>query len=153
MSSKEVRIKAALKAAGFARVGITTVEPLPEAAAHFKTWLDSGCTGDMNYLKKNLSCRQDPGRLFPLARSVVAAAAAYRPDTENSGPIAAYARYPDYHLLLKEALGKGVDIILDGGVTKGAPGSTVLDVTATPPRILREGMIGSEQLKEFLIPF
>jgi len=48
------------------------------------------------------------------------------------------------------SLGKGVDIILNGGETKGAPGSTILDVTTTPPRIIREGMISSGQLNEFI---
>ena len=41
---------------------------------------------------------------------------------------------------------KGV-LILDGGeTTEGGKGSTILDVTVNPPKILREGMIGSDQL-------
>ena len=46
-----------------------------------------------------------------------------------------------------ESLGSGVDLILDGGETAGKVGSTVLDVTEQPPRILREGIISREQLK------
>jgi L-threonylcarbamoyladenylate synthase len=46
--------------------------------------------------------------------------------------------------------GKGVDLILDGGPTAGEIGSTVLDVTADPPRILRQGMIQREQLETFI---
>lgn len=42
---------------------------------------------------------------------------------------------------------KGVDLILDGGETKGGKGSTVLDVTVNPPKILREGMVTIEQIK------
>ena len=43
-----------------------------------------------------------------------------------------------------------VDLILDGGRTPGKTGSTVLDVTVVPPRLLREGMIQREQLQKFL---
>lgn len=46
--------------------------------------------------------------------------------------------------------GNRVDLILDGGKATGAVGSTILDVTVDPPRILREGMIQREQLKKFL---
>jgi L-threonylcarbamoyladenylate synthase len=48
-----------------------------------------------------------------------------------------------------EALGAQVDIVLDGGKTAGGKGSTVLDVTATPPAILREGMVS----RDLLMPF
>ena len=48
------------------------------------------------------------------------------------------------------ALGEKVDMILDGGKTEGGKGSTILDTTVTPPRILREGLVGREQLKEFI---
>jgi L-threonylcarbamoyladenylate synthase len=39
------------------------------------------------------------------------------------------------------ALGAGVDLILDGGVTAGGVGSTVADCTVWPPRILRQGPV------------
>jgi L-threonylcarbamoyladenylate synthase len=45
-----------------------------------------------------------------------------------------------------------LDFILDGGGTKGGPGSTVLDVTIDPPVILREGMISRLELEGFLDP-
>ena len=44
-------------------------------------------------------------------------------------------------------LGEMVNLILDGGETTGKIGSTVLDVTVHPPRILREGMVAKEQLE------
>jgi L-threonylcarbamoyladenylate synthase len=43
-----------------------------------------------------------------------------------------------------------LDFVLDGGGTKGGPGSTVLDVTIDPPVILREGMISRLELRGFL---
>ncbi|MEW6668982.1 MAG: L-threonylcarbamoyladenylate synthase [Thermodesulfobacteriota bacterium] len=48
------------------------------------------------------------------------------------------------------SLGEGVDLILDGGKTEGGKGSTLLDITVDPPRILREGMVGLDQLEKFV---
>lgn len=47
-------------------------------------------------------------------------------------------------------LGEEMDLVLDGGKTEGGKGSTVLDVAADPPKMLREGMIGRDQLRRFL---
>ena len=49
-----------------------------------------------------------------------------------------------------EAVGEDIDLILDGGRTPGEKGSTVLDVTADPPVVLREGIVSREELKPFL---
>ncbi|MGE5840270.1 MAG: L-threonylcarbamoyladenylate synthase [Deltaproteobacteria bacterium] len=49
-----------------------------------------------------------------------------------------------------EAVGKDIDLILDGGRTPGGKGSTVLDVTLDPPVVLREGMVSAEELRPFL---
>jgi L-threonylcarbamoyladenylate synthase len=51
------------------------------------------------------------------------------------------------------SLGRGVDLILDGGETKGGKGSTILDVTVDPPEIIREGMISRKQMQEAGIEF
>jgi L-threonylcarbamoyladenylate synthase len=37
--------------------------------------------------------------------------------------------------------GDGVDLVLDGGATRGGEPSTVLDLTAEPPRVLRQGAV------------
>jgi len=47
-------------------------------------------------------------------------------------------------------LGAKVNLILDGGKTKGGKGSTLLDVTANPPLLLREGIVGRDQLRRFI---
>ena len=49
-----------------------------------------------------------------------------------------------------ETLGNKVDLILDGGKTKGGLGSTILDVTVDPPKIFREGMISSELIEKVI---
>ena len=48
------------------------------------------------------------------------------------------------------AVGEAVDIILDGGKTPGGMGSTILDVTAKPPKILREGMVFGKRLRKYI---
>lgn len=48
------------------------------------------------------------------------------------------------------SLGKNVDMILDDGETSGEKGSTLIDVTVEPPRILREGMISESRLRKFI---
>ncbi len=51
---------------------------------------------------------------------------------------------------VREALGTSVDAVVDGGMTPGGPPSTVLDLTAPTPRILRVGAIGKADLDETL---
>jgi L-threonylcarbamoyladenylate synthase len=51
---------------------------------------------------------------------------------------------------VSQALGKKVDAILDGGKTAGGLGSTVLDVSAVLPKIIRQGAISQEELAPFL---
>jgi L-threonylcarbamoyladenylate synthase len=41
-----------------------------------------------------------------------------------------------------------IDLLLDGGATTGGIESTVLDLTTTPPRLLRPGLIGIPELEE-----
>lgn len=46
-------------------------------------------------------------------------------------------------------LGDNVDLILDGGPTQLKVESTVLDLTVTPPALLREGAISRKELSQF----
>jgi len=46
-----------------------------------------------------------------------------------------------------DQLGGRLDGIIDGGPTAGGPGSTILDVTCDPPRILRHGAISADRLQ------
>ena len=57
---------------------------------------------------------------------------------------------PSLAAQVSRALGKKVDAILDGGKTAGGPGSTVLDVSAAWPKIIRRGAISQEELAPFL---
>ena len=49
-----------------------------------------------------------------------------------------------------ESLGTRVDLVLDGGTTKGGKASTIMDVTVSPPEILREGIIDHKEIKKII---
>jgi L-threonylcarbamoyladenylate synthase len=49
-----------------------------------------------------------------------------------------------------ESVGNAVDLIIDGGQTEGLLPSTIVDLTVTPPRIVREGIIASKRLHPFI---
>lgn len=49
-----------------------------------------------------------------------------------------------------ERVGAYIDLILDGGTTPDKGSSTVLDLTTSPPRILREGPISQEMLQPWI---
>jgi len=52
---------------------------------------------------------------------------------------------------VKEIFNNKVDLIIDSGNLPHSNGSTIIDITSTPPRLLREGDIKKEDLEEFLI--
>ena len=45
---------------------------------------------------------------------------------------------------------RGVDLVLDGGPAAGSAPSTLLDLVACPPRVLREGWLPKAALRPFL---
>lgn len=51
---------------------------------------------------------------------------------------------------VEAALGDAIDLILDGGPCPGGVASTVIDLTVTPPRIVRQGPIRWEDLAPLL---
>jgi L-threonylcarbamoyladenylate synthase len=49
-----------------------------------------------------------------------------------------------------ETLGDRIDALVDGGITPGGSGSTIVDVSMEPPRILREGIIPSALIDQII---
>ncbi len=47
-------------------------------------------------------------------------------------------------------LGEAVEVVLDGGPSRGSLASTIVDCTGAVPRVLREGAIGAAELDEVL---
>ena len=53
---------------------------------------------------------------------------------------------PETAAAIEQALGPGIDLFLEGGVLPPSVPSTVVDVTGSRPRLIREGVISFEQL-------
>ena len=51
---------------------------------------------------------------------------------------------------VEKQLGGLIDIIIDGGTTEGLMPSTIVDLTKTPPQMVREGIIPTERLQPFI---
>jgi epoxyqueuosine reductase len=97
-------------ALGFAAVGIAPAVPLPEHQRAFRTYLEDGRHAGMAYLAQEPERREDPARVLPGAKSVIALAWAYYagdhppPPGPHAGRIARYAWGPDYHDVIEPRL-------------------------------------------------
>lgn len=49
-----------------------------------------------------------------------------------------------------EQLGDAVELVIDGGVSRGGVESTIIDVTSEPPRLLREGAVSRGEVEAAL---
>lgn len=85
-----------------------------------------------------------PGHLW--LRHLLAAAGF--PISATSANISGEKEISDPAEAVRRFSGK-VDLIIDGGETPGGFPSTIVDITSTPPQILREGAIASAQIKSF----
>lgn len=78
----------------------------PEIAADFRryeTWIENQQHGSMHYLEKNSECRRDLNRVLENVKSVFSFALPYdHPITETEFKIARYAKFEDYHGLLRK---------------------------------------------------
>jgi epoxyqueuosine reductase len=109
VTAAEVKQKA--RELGFDLCGIAPAEPLPETR-YFREWLAGGHAGEMRYLERSAARREDPRRVLPSARSIVALGVLYNTDrpysTEERRPGAAaisrYAWGDDYHAILGSKL-------------------------------------------------
>ena len=63
-----------------------------------------------------------------------------RPITSTSANISGMTNLFDPDEIYRVFRGR-IDLIIDGGKTKGEGESTVIDVTVSPPRVLREGVV------------
>jgi epoxyqueuosine reductase len=99
------RVRAAARALGFDLVGIAPAGPPPHAE-FLREWLARGYAGEMAWLERRASEREDPRRVLPGARSVVVVAVIYDDDrippgeAPARGRIARYAGGDDYHDVL-----------------------------------------------------
>jgi epoxyqueuosine reductase len=100
------------RALGFDCVGVADPDAIAKAARHFRSFLDAGAHGDMDWLAANPERRADPRVLWSGVRSVVMLGVNYGPDQNplailqqrTRGAISVYAQGDDYHDLIKKRL-------------------------------------------------
>lgn len=103
------RIRQAGHAAGFARVGFASAQPLSRQA-QLQRWVDAGMAGEMAFIGRTAAFRHLPAHLLPGARTAVVVAASYasqgprHPHRPGHGRVARYAQGPDYHHVLRQRL-------------------------------------------------
>ncbi len=109
---------------GFSRAGFTSAEPLsPAWQRRWERWRGEDKAGAMRYLMRERPRRTHPRDLLPEARAVLVVLAGYydgdhpgAPDTPTdarAGKIARYAWGRDYHLVIREGLGRLGDWITE----------------------------------------
>jgi epoxyqueuosine reductase len=88
-SERAGRVRAAARALGFDAVGIAPADPPPHAG-FLRDWLARGYAGEMAWLARRAEEREDPRRVLPAARSIVAVAVVYdeppRSDSSEAQP-------------------------------------------------------------------
>jgi epoxyqueuosine reductase len=88
---------------GFAAVGFAAASPA-RTMPHFEAWLAAGFGANMDFLRKNLALRANPGALAPGVRSIIVAAARYPVNGDPGKGFAMHARSEDYHIVLRGKL-------------------------------------------------
>lgn len=63
-----------------------------------------------------------------------------RPLTSTSANLSGMPSFSDPHEVYRLFRGR-IDLVIDGGKTEGKGESTVIDVTVSPPKVLREGIV------------
>ncbi len=103
---------------GWDLCGFARAEPLEKEAPRLQRWVEAGYHAGMDYMARTLEKRLDPALVLPGVRTVVVVAASYwwegwqdhpsRKDSlkprPNHGRVARYARYRDYHKVLRQPL-------------------------------------------------
>ncbi|MCU0891543.1 MAG: tRNA epoxyqueuosine(34) reductase QueG [Sandarakinorhabdus sp.] len=118
--AEHAQLSAGLKAAlaaeaqrlGFADLGITRADAVPEAAQRLRQWLADGCHGDMIWMESRADERASPRGLWPAVNSVIMLGTSYAPPLDplrlagvgDTGVISVYAWNRDYHDLIKKRL-------------------------------------------------
>jgi epoxyqueuosine reductase len=141
MSRQELtdRLKTEALRLGFDAVGIA---PAVAAGAYpeFLRWLELGCAGGMEYLRRHAAARAHPANVLEDVCSVIVTSVVYgsnelgsAPVLPTQGKVARYARGADYHALLRERLTALLDWLC--GEIPGVRGRAVAD---TAPLLERD---------------
>jgi epoxyqueuosine reductase len=108
----KTRLRAEAQKLGFATLGITRPDAVPEARARLEQFLAEGAHGDMVWMAGSAERRADPRTLWPDVRSVIMLGLNYGPEHDplailqrrDCGAISVYAQGDDYHEIIKPRL-------------------------------------------------
>ena len=109
---------------GITSLGVARIKPVDAAEAiRYGKWIADGCHGDMAYLERNNTVRQNPALLLPGARSIIVATFNYLPSHLQSPDVPQFAYYAygrDYHEVVRERLTRLAEAVKDahGGETR-----------------------------------
>lgn len=98
---------------GFDDCRFTAADP-PSTAHALEEWIAQGKQGEMGWIERNAWKRNDPQKVLPGAKSLVVLGIGYKQENhttnrkegelETAGIVARYARYNDYHDVLRNRL-------------------------------------------------
>jgi epoxyqueuosine reductase len=105
-------IRAEAKRLGFVACGFASALGHDEHGSNLMRWIKDGRHGSMDWFEARAHHRVAPAALWPDARSAIALAMSYAPDTDpmalaadtSAGRISVYAQGRDYHDTVKKAL-------------------------------------------------
>lgn len=105
-------IRGQAKALDFDVVGFAKPDLPERVEAGYRTYVDLGRHGDMDWLATTFDRRKSPRALWPEVRSVIVLGMNYGPDKDplavledpSAGGISVYARHRDYHDVIKGRL-------------------------------------------------
>jgi epoxyqueuosine reductase len=145
-------VKAHALALGFARVGITDLDPTPHGDV-LTRWLERGMAGTMRYMHRQAARRREPASIAPgTTRAVVVSRNYYNtdpPEQPGTGRVARYARGRDYHQALAPLLA-GLARYIESLGPPGTLGKAFCDAGPVPERELAQraglGWIGKNTL-------
>lgn len=97
---------------GFAAVGITRPDAVPDLPRRLARFIENGWHGEMGWMGDRMHWRANPAKLWPEARSVIMLAEPYTPKHDpmevigqhDRGAISVYAQNRDYHDIVKKRL-------------------------------------------------
>ncbi len=111
---RRLKIKELGLEAGFDLVGVTTADSVDIGhRQYFDRWLSAGCAAGMSYMHNHIDKRFNPSKLLKGAKSVICAAVMYNTPSlpSSAGRIASFARFEDYHIIMKDMLWRLASLI------------------------------------------
>lgn len=100
---RKTLLDAGAAAVGFARAG----EISSDASKSYEKWVEEGCHGEMEYLRRHESLRKTTDFVLPEAQTVISLAFDFTPREwreKEKGYVSAYAYGKDYHNVLRALL-------------------------------------------------